>query len=193
MKRWWTTLLVSLCVVWPTVVGAAEIAGVRFSEAVRLDERSLVLNGVGLRAVAFIRGYAAGLYVPQKSGDAEALIGQKGPKRLSLHMLRQVSAADFIDALDHGLRRNLRAEEVQALTPRIDAFNRTLAEIGGANKGEVVDLDLDAEGNTRLRVNGGLRGQPVAGADFYAALMRVFIGERPVDPGLKKGLLGQNA
>jgi hypothetical protein len=41
-----------------------------------------------------------------------------------------------------------------------------------------------------LARNGQVRGEPVAGEDFYAALLRCFIGERPADPEMKVGLLG---
>jgi hypothetical protein len=35
-----------------------------------------------------------------------------------------------------------------------------------------------------------LRAEPIAGADFYAALLRIFVGANPVDVRLKKALLG---
>ena len=41
-----------------------------------------------------------------------------------------------------------------------------------------------------LVVNGKLRGASVAGADFNAALLRAFVGERPYDKKLRDGLLG---
>ena len=38
--------------------------------------------------------------------------------------------------------------------------------------------------------NGQPRGAPIPGADFYSAVMRIWLGDKPVDDGLKKGLLG---
>lgn len=174
----------------PASLHAAEIQGVRFEDSLRIDAATLTLNGTGLRAVAFIKGYAAGLYVPQKSADTDVLLRQTGPRRIALRMLRKAGARDFIDAFDNGLRRNLTEAELTALAARKDAFDRNLTEIGQVEKGDVIDIDFRADGATHLTVNGVARGQAVPGADFYAALLRIFIGERPVDQGLKKGLLG---
>ena len=68
-----------------------------------------------------------------------------------------------------------------------------MSEVGTVNKGDVVALDLGADGNTRIAINGAVRGSAIVGPDFYSAILRIFIGERPVDQGLKKGLLGPSA
>jgi hypothetical protein len=41
--------------------------------------------------------------------------------------------------------------------------------------------------------NGRQVGAAIPGADFYSALLLVFIGQKPVDDKLKQGLLGQSA
>ena len=45
-------------------------------------------------------------------------------------------------------------------------------------------------GATRLVVNGKAAGKPIAGEDFYKALLRIWIGDKPVQDDLKKSLLG---
>jgi len=40
-------------------------------------------------------------------------------------------------------------------------------------------------------VNGEPRGKPIAGEDFYRALLRIWLGDKPVDGDLKQGLLGR--
>jgi hypothetical protein len=39
-------------------------------------------------------------------------------------------------------------------------------------------------------VNGQARGTAIPGEDFYTAVLRVWLGEKPADSGLKKGLVG---
>ena len=39
-------------------------------------------------------------------------------------------------------------------------------------------------------VNGVAHGAPIVGDDFYAALLRIFIGDKPTDEDLKRALLG---
>ena len=40
-------------------------------------------------------------------------------------------------------------------------------------------------------VNGQLGGKPISGDDFYRALLRIRLGDKPVDGDLKRGMLGQ--
>jgi hypothetical protein len=49
------------------------------------------------------------------------------------------------------------------------------------------------EGATRLTVNGKQIGADVPGEDFYCALLRIWLGEKPTDGALKAALLGQMA
>ena len=43
---------------------------------------------------------------------------------------------------------------------------------------------------TRITVNGQPKGASIPGEDFYAAVLRIWLGDKPVDADLKKGLLG---
>ena len=43
---------------------------------------------------------------------------------------------------------------------------------------------------TQLVVNGKPAGKPIAGEDFYRALLRIWLGDKPVQNDLKKSLLG---
>jgi hypothetical protein len=40
-------------------------------------------------------------------------------------------------------------------------------------------------------VNGQPRGKLMPGDEFYRALLRIWLGEKPADGDLKKGMLGQ--
>jgi hypothetical protein len=65
--------------------------------------------------------------------------------------------------------------------------------VGTVKKGDRIDLDQDPTRGTLFALNGTLRGEPIAGADFYAALLASFVGQRPYDKRLKAGLLGLSA
>ena len=43
---------------------------------------------------------------------------------------------------------------------------------------------------TVLSVQGKPMGRPIAGEDFYRALLRIWLGDKPVQDDLKKALLG---
>lgn len=170
--------------------GAARIADLNFDDKLRLADTDLVLNGVGLRSVAWLKGFAAGLYLSEKASVPAKALAQSGPKRLQMKMILDVETKEFIKAFDVSLNRNNTEAERNAMKDRVAQFNRTLEQIGKVRKGDVVDLDFIPGKGLILSVNGTPRGRPVAGEDLYAGLLKVFLGDRPVDQKLKAGLLG---
>ena len=167
-----------------------EMEGQKFEPTVQVGGQTLNLNGVGLRRRAVFKVYAAGLYVPQKSTNAATLINDKGARRVSLRMLRDVDAGSFIDSFNDGLKNNLTEAQLAALKLQMDALTATLKSIGEAKKGDAINFDYTPEAGTRISVNGQPRGDPIPGADFFSAVLRIWLGEKPVDESLKKGMLG---
>lgn len=169
---------------------AARIDQISFDDQVRVAGTELVLNGVGLRSVAWLKGFAAGLYLREKASAPAGVLAQPGPKRLQMKMILDVETKEFIKAFDKSLSRNNTEAERVGLKDRVAQFNRNLEQIGVVRKGDVVNLDFIPGKGLILSVNGSARGRPVAGEDLYASLLKVFIGDRPVDKQLKAGLLG---
>ena len=167
----------------------AEIEGVKLEPSAQVGAATLQLNGAGVRTRAIFKVYVAALYVPQKSGDAAALLAQKGPRRVAITMLRSVDAETFAGALNDGLRSNHTEAQLAAMKPQIDALNATLKAVGEAKKGDVIHFEFMPDGGTRVTVNGQPRGSAIAGEDFFTAVLRIWIGDKPVDGGLKKGMV----
>ena len=150
----------------------------------------LQLNGVGLRAAFIYKVYLAGLYLPAKAATGAEAVSQTGPKRVQVRMLMDGPSDEFAKAFTGGITKRMPAAQVAAMQGRIAAFDRTLRSVGKVHKGDVVDLDwLPAEG-LAMRINGKPVGTPVPGADLYAAMLDIFVGDRPVDAKMKAGMLG---
>ena len=81
MKKTLRTLILPLLLVVAVAAQAAVIDDQQFDDRIRLADTELVLNGLGLRAVAWFKGYAAGLYLVQKAGTSEAALAAKGRAR----------------------------------------------------------------------------------------------------------------
>jgi hypothetical protein len=43
----------------------------------------------------------------------------------------------------------------------------------------------------RFPIDANPRGKPIAGDEFYRALMKIWLGDKPVDRSLKAAMLGQ--
>jgi hypothetical protein len=171
--------------------GAATLEGQSFEDGLRLANRELRLNGLGVRAVFIIKGYVAGLYLKEKGSTLQQVAAMAGPKRLQLRMLRSAGPDDFNSALVAGIRKNASEAELARLNERIGQLERTIQAIGTTVAGDVINFDYVPELGTTLAVNGAAKGSVIAGADFYNAVLGIFVGDNPVDVRLKKGLLGQ--
>ena len=173
-----------------TAASAAEVAGVKLDDKTRVGGNELTLNGAGLRKRAFFQVYAIGLYLPEKASNAAAVLEQPGPKRIAIHMLRDVGADAFTEALADGIRANHSEDEAKALEPRVNELAAIMAQLKEARKGMAIALDWQPGAGTVMLVNGAARGKPIAGEDFYRALLRIWIGDKPVQGDLKRALLG---
>lgn len=170
---------------------AAHIEDHDYPDRLRLAGTELVLNGVGLRSVAWLKGFTAGLYLREKVATQQQVLALPGPKRLQMKMLLEVETKEFSKAFASSLKRNNTEAERTVLKERVELFDRNLALIGKVRKGDVLDLDSIPGKGLVISVNGSPRGQVVPGEDLYASLMKVFVGDRPVDRKLKAGLLGE--
>ena len=166
---------------------AAEVAGVKFDDKARVEGAELALTGAGLRKRLFFQVYAIGLYVQDRRGDP---VTQGGAKRVAIRMLRDVDAATFTQALVDGMRPNHDEATMRSLEPRIAQLSAIMADMKEAKEGMAIALDWLPGGGTRVTIDGKPAGQPIAGEDFYRALLRIWLGEHPVQDDLKKALLG---
>ena len=167
----------------------AEVAGVKIPERMQVANEDLVLNGAGLRKRAFFQVYAIGLYLPKKTQSAEEAIKSSGARRVAIHMLRDVKAETFTEALAEGIRNNVPETEAKALEPKVKQLGTIMSEVGEAKKGMNITLDWNGAA-TQLSVDGKPAGQPIPGEEFSRALLRIWLGDNPVQEDLKKALLG---
>ena len=172
------------------VASAATIVGQTFDDRLRLASADLVLNGLGTRSVAWIHGYAAGLYLSRKVASTELVLADKGPKRIEIRMLLDVEAKEFTKAIHVGIGRNCGEAERAALKDRVDALERAVDAIGQLHKGDLIILDYLPARGLVLTVNGTAQGEPLGGDDLYGGVLKIFLGDKPVDKKLKAGLLG---
>ncbi|WP_265943304.1 chalcone isomerase family protein [Dechloromonas sp. A34] len=167
---------------------AAEVAGVKVEEKLKVGGSELVLNGAGLRSKLFIKVYVGALYVGQKSTMPAGVYDSTAPRRMVMRMLRDMDAESLHGALDDGLKNNLTPAELAELKPQADQLATIMKGIGKVREGDSIAIDFTSEG-VGVSLNGESRGK-VAGANFAKALLRVWLGDKPADASLKKALLG---
>jgi hypothetical protein len=169
---------------------AAEISGVKFNDSATVAGRELQLNGVGMRTKLFIKVYAAGLYLPEKKRDVAEILKLDGPRRVTLVMMRDVSSEDFGKAYMEGLDNNLAPAERSKLAPHISKVGDMFGRLEGLKKGDVLNLDWVPGTGSTYELNGKRLSAPIPDLDYYNAMLRIWLGSKPVDDSLKTQLLG---
>lgn len=169
---------------------AAEVGGVRFNETATVGGKELKLNGVGMRTKFFIKVYAAGLYLAEKSNNVAAIQKMDSPRRIQLVMMRELSSEDFGKAFMDGLNANTSDQERSALMNQTMQMGKVFAMVPGLKKGDVLFLDWIPGTGTVTSLNGRKIGETIQDVAFYNALLRIWIGDKPADAKLKPALLG---
>ncbi len=166
---------------------AAEVGGVKLADKATVGGQELVLNGAGIRTRAIFKVYVGSLYVPAKASDLAAVVA-KGPRRIQMNLLRNVSADDLVNALVDGLKENSGTDEFNAVKPQTDQLVSIMKSFGEVKEGNVVTLDF-VDGATVVGFNGAAKGT-IPGEPFNRALTKIWLGDKPVQADLKKAMLG---
>jgi len=166
---------------------AVVVEGVKLDDKVSVGGQELVLNGAGLRKRAIFKVYVGSLYVPAKARTVQDVLANS-PRRVQLNVLRNLSADQLVEALMDGLKQNLTEPELQGIAVPIGEMAAIIKSFGQAKEGSVVTIDFVGT-STVIGLDGTPRGT-IEGAAFNDALMRIWVGEHPVQPDLKKAMLG---
>ncbi|HWA38174.1 MAG TPA: chalcone isomerase family protein [Burkholderiales bacterium] len=182
--------LLLLALSLPGICAAGELEGIRMDEKVRVGAQELQLNGMALRKRAFFKVYVAGLYLPQKTRSAEDALRVPGAKRMTLAMLRDVGADTFAASLLDGLKENTSEAELAQIKPQVEELMATMRAVGEAKEGMVIHLEYMPDPGTRVLVGGAPQGRPIGGEGLFRALLRIWLGDKPVSADMKAALLG---
>ncbi len=176
-----------ILLLWTGSVRAAMVGGVTFQDTYPVNGQTLVLNGLGLRTLTIlnVRVYAAGLYLAQRSHDAQQILSSPTPKVLLLQFLRSGSKEQ--------VARQFRAgEEINCGDGGCDTadqadFDRMVAAAPEARAGETFTFIITKDG-VRFYADSAMVFQSNK-ADLGRLILLGFIGNRPPSPELRQGLL----
>lgn len=170
---------------------AVDVNGYAFDDANKVAGKELTLNGAGMRTKFMVKVYAAGLYLPEKKTALAEILKQDGPRRVTLLMARDISSDDFGKAFMDGLRDNVDQAEKAKIVSQVGKFGEVFATLDGLKKGDVLHIDWLPGMGTQVELNGKKLIDKIPDITFYNAILRLWLGDKPVDGVLKRALLGQ--
>jgi hypothetical protein len=187
MRKTIVLLGAAMCVPLSTFnLSAAGLAGVNLPDTSTVGDKSLVLNGLGLRSEFMVKVYVAGLYLPHKSSDASAIIRADEPKQVVMQFLHDASKKQMTDAFNESFKDNTPDAE-KTMKSDVDKFLGALEDV---KVGEQMVFTYVPATGTTLAVNGKDK-LTIAGAPFGQLVFSVWLGPKPPTANLKKGILGQ--
>jgi hypothetical protein len=172
---------------------AAEVAGVKYDDTIKLGGKELQLNGLGVRTKFIVKVYAAGLYLQEKESTVDGVLKADGPRRVRLVMMRDITSDDFGNAFMSGLNNNVDKNDKTKITTQISKFGEIFAQFDSLKKGDVLDLDWNPGSGTQCLLNGKKVGELIPDIVFYNSILRIWLGDKPADASLKNKLLAQAA
>jgi hypothetical protein len=170
------------------MAGATVLADVDVPDTLRVDGHNLVLNGVGLRTLTFLRVkiYVAALYLPKRSSDARAILASAGPKVIALHHIHSGSKSQVQDRYREGEKVNCGSGGCDAALQ--SDFERLVASAEPVAEGDLT-LYIVTDKSFRVVFN-GREVIAFAGDRLGNMIIEGFIGARPPSEEVRAGLLG---
>jgi hypothetical protein len=168
-------------------VTAGELAGVTLPDQVTVQGKTLLLNGMGLREATLFKVdvYVAGLYLEARSSDAGEILGSETIKRLVMEFVRDVERKTLVKAWTEGFEKSAGGE-LPALRARLDQLNAAMIDV---RQDDVLTFTYVPGQGLLVEVKDQARGT-IPGADFARAVLSIWLGSAPPNPGIKEGLLG---
>lgn len=192
-RNFCTFSLAAACVLsmMTAVAAPIEVGGVKFEDTIDQRGAKLVLNGAGVRYKAVFKVYSAGLYLPKKASTSEEALTLAGPKRISITMLRDIDSNELGKLFTRGVEDNAPKTEMSKLIPGLLRMGQIFSDQKKLATGDGIIIEWVPGTGGVLTVKGIPQGEPFKEQEFFAALLRIWLGPNPADWKLKDALLGK--
>lgn len=186
-------LSISVCILLTALMAvpasAGELAGVSMDDSIRIGEKTVTLQGMGIRTRTFlkVKVYVAGLYMENPSSDPHKIISSDETKRIFIRGIGPTMKAEAIrDALWSGFDANTpdRPGDLQNRMETVAGYFTEPAE-----KGDTFGFTYEPGEGTTVTIRSKAMGT-VPGKDLMEAIFAIWFGDQPADKGLKESVLG---
>ena len=175
--------ILALTKVCPIGLDAATNKGVYYEDKITVNDTQLDLHGIGLLKWKYlINVYLVGLYKP--FDVPVEMVLQEVPKRLEYYFFVDMKASDFQDTGFQLMAQNVGEEKAASLLPQLEIFNSFYRDV---KAGQRYVFTYVPDQGIEMALDGEVLGK-VAGDEFAAAYMSIWLGPKPVSRGLQEGL-----
>ena len=172
---------------------AVTVADVKYEPTLALGDSTVQLNGAGVRYKAVFKVYTAGLYLEKKASTPQEVASQRGPKRLSITMLREIDSTELDKLFSRGMEDNMDRAAFSRIVPGVLRMSQIFSDHKKLQAGDQFMIDWIPGTGTVITVKGKVQGEPFKEPEFFNALLGIWLGNLPADFKLKDALLGKPA
>ena len=172
---------------------AVTVADVKYEPTQALGDSTVQLNGAGVRYKAVFKVYTAGLYLEKKASTPQEVASQRGPKRLSITMLREIDSTELGKLFSRGMEDNMDRAAFSRIVPGVLRMSQIFSDHKKLPAGDQFMIDWIPGTGTVITVKGKVQGEPFKEPEFFNALLDIWLGNLPADFKLKDALLGKPA
>ena len=151
------------------------------------ENSKLILNGQGTRIIFFMKVYEGGLYLEEKSSDAEKIINDKVPMAIRIDVISEMVTADAMKkALSDGLEKSTNSNTgpiLNEIAQLASSFNSAVTS------GDFYEFIYIPGTGTHVVKNNDLV-ELIPGYAFKKAFFGIFLSNNPIQKNLKKAMLG---
>ena len=165
-----------------------EVGDVTLPNTMQAGGETLMLNGAGIREKLWFDLYSGGLYLTEKSKDAEAIMTADKAMAMKLHITSKlITSEKMIDAVNEGFEK-ATGGNTAAISKEIETFKGFFAD--EIVKDNIFDIIYVPGTGVVVSKNGTKQGT-VKGMAFKKALFGIWLGNDPADKNLKTKMLGK--
>ena len=161
------------------------IAKVEFPPKLSLKGTDLYFNGCGLREKYTLDLYVAALYLKNSSMDSKKVINDNRAQAIKIVIISsKVTRDKFNESVREGFANAAPYKAAPAQIKKFKSFFSAPFKV----KDEILMIYKPDKG-TAVLINGKLKGI-VPGLPFKKALFAIWLGKKPAQGKLKKGMMG---
>ena len=172
---------------------AVTVADVKYEPTQALGDSTVQLNGAGVRYKAVFKVYTAGLYLEKKAATPQEVASVRGPKRMSITMLREIDSTELGKLFSRGMEDNMDRAAFSRIVPGVLRMSQIFSDHKKLQAGDQFMIDWIPGTGTVITVKGKVQGEPFKEPEFFNALLGIWLGNLPADFKLKDALLGKPA
>ena len=181
-------ILASLAISIPTTAQVT-YNDVTLPATMKAGDKTINLNGGGIRKKLFFKLYTGGLYLEEKTSDANKIINSDMGMAVKLQITSSmISSENMSEAINEGFGKSTK-NNTAPLKEKIAKFVATFGK-EEIVEGNVFDIVYVPGKGVESYKNGKLQST-IEGMNFKKALFGIWLCGEPADEDLKAGMLGK--